>query len=354
MELSKHSFIFIPDISGFSGFVNNTEISHSQHIISELIELIISSNTLGLEVAEVEGDAVLFFREGFIPALDELLEQIEKTYLAFHTHLLQYDKYRICTCGACSTASNLNLKFIAHQGELGFIDVQGRKKPHGKEVIIAHRLLKSGIDISAYALISEPLADYYSPRSEWQKGSKSDTDLGEIGFYFLDLAPLDHKVAPPENFTPPDTTANPIVVDKVFRTDIDMLSEMIANFTFREKWQKGVDKFIFNKNEVNRVGTQHVCVVNNRGMNFETVATERSKDHRAIGERTKNPPLFKELLTYYVMTRNAQEVHLKVEIHYFQKNIISRLMTPFFRLVLRRNLVMNLQSLENFLIEWKQ
>ncbi|MGD9329449.1 MAG: hypothetical protein PVH48_10815, partial [Cyclobacteriaceae bacterium] len=31
------SLILIPDISGFTEFVNNTEITHSQHIISEYL-----------------------------------------------------------------------------------------------------------------------------------------------------------------------------------------------------------------------------------------------------------------------------------------------------------------------------
>ena len=64
---------FIPDISGFTKFVTETEVSHSQHIIQELLELIVDANQLGLEVSEFEGDAVLFVRPGAPPSLDELL-----------------------------------------------------------------------------------------------------------------------------------------------------------------------------------------------------------------------------------------------------------------------------------------
>ena len=35
----KNALIFIPDISGFTKFVNDTDIEHSQHIIEELIEV---------------------------------------------------------------------------------------------------------------------------------------------------------------------------------------------------------------------------------------------------------------------------------------------------------------------------
>lgn len=43
--IKKHSFLYIPDISGFTNFVNNTEIEHSKDII-ELLEIIIEANQL--------------------------------------------------------------------------------------------------------------------------------------------------------------------------------------------------------------------------------------------------------------------------------------------------------------------
>ena len=41
---------FKPDISGFTNFVNHTELEHSIHIISELLELLIDSTTIDLEL----------------------------------------------------------------------------------------------------------------------------------------------------------------------------------------------------------------------------------------------------------------------------------------------------------------
>ncbi len=39
-----NSLLFIPDISGFTQFVQNTEVDHSQHVISELLEVLITAN----------------------------------------------------------------------------------------------------------------------------------------------------------------------------------------------------------------------------------------------------------------------------------------------------------------------
>lgn len=40
--MNNQVFYFIPDISGFSQFVENTAIEHSIHIISELLEILIN------------------------------------------------------------------------------------------------------------------------------------------------------------------------------------------------------------------------------------------------------------------------------------------------------------------------
>ena len=57
----KKSLLFIPDISGFTNFVQTTEVEHSQHVIAELLEILIDANANEFQLAEVEGDALFFF-----------------------------------------------------------------------------------------------------------------------------------------------------------------------------------------------------------------------------------------------------------------------------------------------------
>jgi len=56
------SLLFLPDISGFTEFVQTTEVEHSQHVISELLEVLIEANTEQLQLAEIEGDALFFLQ----------------------------------------------------------------------------------------------------------------------------------------------------------------------------------------------------------------------------------------------------------------------------------------------------
>ena len=51
---------FIPDINGFTSLAKKVEIEHSQHIINELVEIIINTNPIKLTVTEIEGDTVFY------------------------------------------------------------------------------------------------------------------------------------------------------------------------------------------------------------------------------------------------------------------------------------------------------
>ena len=128
------SLLFIPDISGFTKFVNNTAAEHGRHIIAELLDLIIESNELDLTVSELEGDAVFFYRDGPLPSFDEIVAQSRRMFEAFHRQLKLYEVRRICDCGACSGAHELTLKIVAHAGPIDLISVRGFEKPFGTDV----------------------------------------------------------------------------------------------------------------------------------------------------------------------------------------------------------------------------
>ncbi len=75
--MSEQAIILIPDISGFTDFTSTTEIDHSAHIITELLELIVASNETGFTLAEIEGDAVLFYRKGSPLQREQLVNQCQ-------------------------------------------------------------------------------------------------------------------------------------------------------------------------------------------------------------------------------------------------------------------------------------
>ena len=74
--MENKGLLFIPDISGFTKFITTIELSHSHHIIQELIEVLIDGNEMGLEVSEIEGDAILFYKFGDAASIEGLNKHV--------------------------------------------------------------------------------------------------------------------------------------------------------------------------------------------------------------------------------------------------------------------------------------
>ena len=155
--MQKNGLLFIPDISGFTRFINQSEIEHSKHIIEELLDTIINANQLGLEISEIEGDAILFYKFGTLPSLNEIEDQVKKMFIEFHKKIKNYETRRICQCGACRQTVDLTLKFISHSGEFTGYQVKDFYKLLGKDVILAHQLLKNDIETHEYWLVTNDL-----------------------------------------------------------------------------------------------------------------------------------------------------------------------------------------------------
>jgi len=191
---TKPALLFVPDISGFTRFVQATEISHSRHIIEELLEKLLEANDIGLEVSELEGDAILFYRFGDPPAAEEFFEQVQKMFIAFHDHLKLYKPPSLCPCGACTTAHGLTLKIVSHYGEITLSHIRNHVKLFGQEVITVHRLLKNDMSHHEYALFTEALAQEW-PQTitpDWaqpEEGSQ-EYDVGTINYAYVSLGSL--------------------------------------------------------------------------------------------------------------------------------------------------------------------
>lgn len=340
----NRSFLFIPDISGFTKFVNATEVAHSQHVIAELLELIIDSDELGMTVSEVEGDAILFYRAGEPPPLEALVAQAQKTFEAFHTHLKAYEAHRICTCGACRAAPDLTLKIIAHAGPMELISVKGFEKPFGSDVILAHRLLKNDIAATEYLLVTEPLLgteetarlNGSTPPAmpDWVSivaGEASYEDLRPVAYRYVPLAPLHGRIPNPP--VPPvfEKTDNPIVHTLFIDQPLADVYELISNFDMRLLWNRSVDELRYDEDRVTRVGTRHHCVIGGDLIEFETITSDFGEDRLVYGERIPDNPFVDDFASYYVLESEGTGTCLRLEVHYRSKPFPRNLLAPIFR-----------------------
>ncbi len=335
--MSGLSTLFIPDISGFTRFVHQTEKEHSRHIIGELISLIIEEGSPWFRVAEVEGDAVFFYHREEAFTIDRILEVARHIYRRFHRHLDLYEHRRICSCGACSQAVNLRLKFIAHLGEVELIEVNGAEKPFGTAVIEVHRLLKNGVDSDEYVLFSRGFGNPSVVRFDGS-GQYEDETLGTIPYNYSLIR--DWKMPPEEWLLQEEAEGSDIIAEgrRTFALPAAELHEMVINLDYRHLWVDYIDRLEYDHDRMNQVNTRHLCIVRGRELEFTTIRPKAGQELLTYGEVLKNPEPFTyaEMNIFLEPTGEAETrvtVRLKVNLPWY-----LRLLSPLFRAGVNRRI----------------
>ncbi|AZQ65451.1 DUF2652 domain-containing protein [Flammeovirga pectinis] len=354
----SNSLLFLPDISGFTEFIQTTEVQHSQHVIAELLEIIIDATTEDLQLAEVEGDALFFYKENGVSSQEQLLLQMEAIFSAFYSHLKLLEKNRICPCNACSSAPKLQLKIVAHCGELQYITVQNKRKPFGAEVIEAHRLMKNDVQSDNYVLISQKLAnqikldtDHHHSLYKFEEGVNT-YDGKEVPYLYAIIEKSKLKLKP-------FSSAKKLVMDRkpaisismLFSVDADTLLEFISNYHYRHYWVDGTVKFEYNENEVTRLGTEHVCIINGKHFNFTSITKDVKPTQLIYGEQTSDPPPVDKMNQFFIITPiNEHSCKLDVEIYFELSNFIQKIIVGVaFKHILKKNVTKSMLLLKDFI-----
>ncbi len=190
----QNALICLPDISGFTEFMSQTDIGLSHKVIPSLLNEIIYANTIGLKVSEIEGDAVLFYTLDTLPELKELIIQCQNFYHQFYQRLAKLMKKYRNEDDSFNIVSMLGLKIVMHYGEVGVNRIGKRIKLIGEDVIVAHRLLKNSIETDEYVLLSKPLLEYYHQRDKDQLNKVvQDSDLKDGSDRYEHIGKLEYK-----------------------------------------------------------------------------------------------------------------------------------------------------------------
>jgi hypothetical protein len=346
------SFIFIPDISGFSDFVYDTEIEHSRHIISELLNLIIKSNILDMKVIEIEGDAILFHKMK-VPQVDDILRQTKTMFIDFHHHLRKYETLRICQCGACSSASSLSLKFIAHSGDVATIDIGNLKKLHGKDVVIAHKLLKNSVPAREYLLITDGIlkdSKINKDHNDWAKvitGADVYNKTMSINYGYILINFLLAKVPLVEHIDLPQKTENPFKYSLEIEAPVNLVQSYLTDLSMKKRWFKDLKDLEYDSSQVNRVGTVHTCIVGGRSrLKFQSITNHFGAGKWVYGEKLIKPRYANGVDFYFIADRlDTARTMLEFELHVKPFNGILGYLSAGYKKMLSQNFRI---SIENF------
>lgn len=197
--MEHEGYILIADITGYTVFLNESELDHAKGTLTDLLELLIDHTNPPLVVSGLEGDAVFSYglREGFLNS-QTFLETIEDTYVAFRRAIELMILNNTCRCNACANVSSLDLKFFIHYGAFALQDVGDHQELMGSDVNLLHRLLKNSVTaetgIRAYILCTDA-----AERALGMEGASSPSllphtevvpDFGEVRVWIRDMHPV--------------------------------------------------------------------------------------------------------------------------------------------------------------------
>jgi len=193
--MSQTGLLLITDITGYSKYVNQSELEHAQSSLTDLLNLLIDYTRSPLVLSKLEGDAVFSYApyEGFLQG-QTLVEMVEATYLAFRKALELMILNTTCQCAACRNLKNLDLKFFVHCGSFTIQKLGEYRELLGNDVNLVHRLAKNHIKEQtghgAYAAYTQAviekmelgqIAEYMIPHRE------TFADVGEVQLYVQDM-----------------------------------------------------------------------------------------------------------------------------------------------------------------------
>ena len=187
--------LVIADISGYTSFLAGAELGHAQDILADLMNTVVTSFRPTFRLAKLEGDAAFF--SAFTATVDgpQLQDLIERCYFAFRRRLRDIGQASTCECNACILVPRLDLKVVAHHGQVARQRFGSLEELVGSEVIVVHRLLKNRVvdttGVAAYAMytdaciaamsIADPVAAGFTEHVEAFDG------VGEIRSWVRDL-----------------------------------------------------------------------------------------------------------------------------------------------------------------------
>lgn len=174
---AANGLLLLADIGGYTSFLHSVAVAHRDDafadgavpdayaVMSNLLDGIVGSIAPPFTLSKLEGDAVFAYAtdSASVPRGAAMLECIDECYADFRHRVGTARGVWQCWCDACSRIDVLDLKFILHAGPFVIQEIAGARELVGPEVVIAHRLLKSGaaelVGHGAYALATAAAAD---------------------------------------------------------------------------------------------------------------------------------------------------------------------------------------------------
>jgi hypothetical protein len=358
---TQNGTLIIPDITGYTEFLAQVDLVHGQHIIAELLELLMEGNQLQLELSEIEGDAILFYKMGAPISLTELESQVKRWFTDFHRKLARMRQDIFCNCGACANLGALSLKFVVHYGEIGNFPIGGRNKLIGKDVVLAHRLLKNSLDLREYFLLTEE-AFQASHGLEPDKGTEHQEEylpledqypvFGAVSSRYLNLAPFLESLAKlPMELNEMPKTDSYLFGEINFSGSMERTVWALTDLDATAQWTEGVQRMIYDRTQPMGKGHHHICVINGKNNEVTVDTIAQTGDKFVISFRIKPPILIlKNLYRTMRVKKEGQNVRVEFFMYYSRRPLVGRLFDWVIAPQLQRDMLASLDNLQRLVV----
>lgn len=198
MTASSGGLLLIADISGYTVFLQDSELEHARETLTALLGVLVDGTRPPLTISRLEGDAVFSYGiEEFGLRGQTFLEMIEGLYVAFRRAIDMMVMNTMCDCNACANIGNLDLKFFVHHGVFLTQDVGQYRDLVGNDVNLVHRFTKNTVTkttgIAAYVLYTEAAieaAGLEPLAGDWTIHTETYEDVGTVACRIQDLHPV--------------------------------------------------------------------------------------------------------------------------------------------------------------------
>ena len=300
MAETKHGYLVLADISGYTSYLAQVELEHAHEILTDLLETIVGQFKQMLTISKLEGDAVFAnVDEEKLPRPETLLELIENTYVAFRRRRDGSQRATTCTCRACQSMDTLELKFFVHHGDYIVQNISGIRELVGSDVNLAHRLMKNHIAENtgwkAYALFTQTAMECTELQLEGLHSQDETYEhLGTVQTRTFNLIPRYEALIAAQRVIIPPEQAD-IITTYEFNAPLAKVWDWVMDIQKRNEsmGDMGHWKIISRNNGRTGTGAKNHCS-HGKGASTETILDWRPFEYATV-ETTDGPAMFREM-----------------------------------------------------------
>jgi class 3 adenylate cyclase len=226
--------LILADISGYTAFVADTELEHSRAILNELLEMLVRAIARHVRIGQIEGDAVFGVAERMPP---RPIEWLEECFVEYHRRLRDIQEITTCPCRACANVGSLSLKFVAHFGEYMAQRIGGVTTFVGRDVNIAHRLLKNSVPSHEYILATSAFLGRIPTTTRVGFVPHTErSDQAEVAAAYIDLTELRAQARSTSELRLVESDHASLTVRRTYDATHERLWQVLTDPKERARW----------------------------------------------------------------------------------------------------------------------